>query len=344
MTKLYAICLDAFPEVPKLKEYLTQQGLIRSTLVCASAFTCGTMTSMISGNLPSEIIPSSKGDSVVNKTTGLVQNRTKFTGGIGYNTSYHKQFYEWRCSSQCIIDRVDTCIIHNHINWMNNILCGKQLTEAEKTKHYRDRKTTPDISASNTNVYDFGIIQTHSKIKLSSTNPDLTLNTFVRWNSPTDMKKFYSNELQYIKFIQKFKFNGLFWTDLCHWHEHVYYPNGQDPTLKEKITATDAIDHTLKWLENWDWSEPDSVFYIYADHSHRVDPHLDPPGYMTWVYFKDNRKTDSKLKLSPFVSSIDFYSLTEKIFQLEPAKRSKWSQSPDEISSYKKKNFCMRRQ
>ena len=302
-TKIYVICLDAFPETPELINLMREKKLCRSELVCGGAFTCATMTSMISGTIGTEIIP----------------------GGIGYNTLYSPNFFAWR-KNHCIIDRLRdeglSTIIHNHVPWFSNILAGVQLTDAEKNSHYRDHI----ISDDGVTVYPFGVIKTNytTKLVLSSTNPDLTLNTFVKWNFPEEKNKFFANETNYIKHIQSTPFNGLFLTDLCLWHEFVYYPSGHIKSDRQ-ISKEDALVNSIDWVKNWNFDEPNSIFYIFADHSHRVNSYLDPPSYLTWVYFKDN-VTNSKL--NPIISSNDFYQLVELTFKLDHRPPSTWASNP----------------
>ena len=70
---------------------------------------------------------------------------------------------------------------------------------------------------------------------------------------------FYKNESEYIKYIQKSTFNGLFFTDLCHWHEYCYYPNS--PILSSStINKSDALNNSIKWLKMWDFTAP--LIYI----------------------------------------------------------------------------------
>jgi len=299
--KIYLICLDAFPEVPELINLMVEKKLYRSELICAGAFTCATMTSMISGCIGTEIIP----------------------GGIGYNALYKPDFFAWR-KNHCIVDRLQDngfdMLIHNHVPWFSNVIAGKQLTDLEKNSHYRDHT----VSLDNLTVYPFGVIKSDAKLTLSSTNPDLTLNTFLKWNFPNQKDQFYSNESSYIKHIQSTPFNGLFLTDLCHFHEAVYYPSGQIKSGTE-ITKEDALQDSVNWLKNWNFDEPNSIFYIFADHSHRVNAYLDPPSYLTWVYFKDNI---SNSKLNPIISSNDAYLLIEKTFKLDPRPKSVWASDP----------------
>jgi hypothetical protein len=301
--KIYLICLDAYPETPELIALAKKKNLHRSELICSGAFTCTTITSMLSGCLGTEIIP----------------------GGIGYHTLYEQKFFDWR-KDRCLVDRLRNkklnMIVHNNVPWFSNVIGGKKLSDEEKNQHYRNHKSEDfDIE-----ILPFGVIKLDSTVGVaySSANPDLTLNTFLKWNFPDQKDKFYANEKSYIKYIQSKKFNGLFVTDLCHWHEYTYYPDGQIKS-GTPITEESALKDSLKWLDNWDFNEPNSIFFVFADHSHRVNSYLDPPSYMTWVYFKDNK---SGLKLNPIIGSNDFYLIAEKYFELKPLPLSKWSADP----------------
>ncbi|CAH6419006.1 Hypothetical protein HVR_LOCUS194 [uncultured virus] len=305
MVRFYAICLDAFPETPLLKEKL--KSFQRVDLVCAGAFTTATMTSIISGTVGSQIIP----------------------GGIGYNTTYKPTFLEWRKHDKCLTDLIiksgQEIIIHNHVPWMSHNIIGYKLSDQEKTKHYRDHtieqngpiqilESLPDSKSDKFKSEEykqkkFGIVMRKGNVSYSSTHPDITLNTFVGWGSYKRRHQFYSNEAVYYKYIRD-KFNGLFWTDLCHWHEAVYYPKGNpyhNDSKNTSVSQEDALSDSIRWLNYFDFNDPDSVFFIYADHSHRVEPYLDPPGYITWGYWKDNRAHPQMLR--PVISSYDLYPL-----------------------------------
>lgn len=303
--KIYLLCIDAFPEITQLKDIMIQYGLKRSELVCSGAFTLATFTSMISGSLGTEVI----------------------NGGIGYETLYKPSFYTWR-KQNCIIERlVDNnydVFIHNHVPWFSKVVGGKQLTDDEQKKHYREH--TMDKLNDDIKILPFGVIKKDksTNVTYSSTNPELTLNTFLKWNFPNDKNKFYENESNFIKYIQNIPFDGLFISDLCHWHEYVYYRSGQIKSDQE-IRKEDALNDTINWLKNWDFNEPNSIFFIFADHSHRVNPYLDPQSHITWVYFKDNMQNK---ELNPLVSSTDFYKIVEQKFGLLSLNRSIWSKDP----------------
>lgn len=300
--KVYLLCLDAYPETQELTQMMTSKHLTRSQLICAGAFTCATLTSMISGHIGTEIVE----------------------GGIGYNTLYKSDFYKWR-RDECIVERLiqsnHTVKIHNHVPWFSKVIGGNELSKEEQSQHYRDHLVS---AANDVEVHPFGVVRRGS-IEYSSTNPDLSLNTFIKWNFPLLRQQFYANERDYIQYVQASKFSGLFITDLCHWHEHVYYQAGQIKS-DEGITRQDALDNSIQWLENWNFDEPNSIFFIFADHSHRVEAYLDPPSYMTWVYYKDNRR-DGPKTLNPVVASTDFYPLLEECFQL-PSHPRIWASNP----------------
>lgn len=318
LPKIYMICLDAYPETNDLIKLMTQRNMYRSELICSGAFTCATMISMISGCIGSEIID----------------------GGIGYNTSYKSNFHTWR-KNHCIVERLIEngldMIIHNHVPWFSRIVGGKPITNEEQQTHYRNHKIQNDDKKDNLQILaddnsPYAIIKKdpQTKITYSSTNPEITLNTFLKWNFPTEKTIFYQNEKKYINHIQKnICFSGLFLTDLCHWHEYIYYPKGQIKS-DNIITEDDALNDSIDWLQNWNFDEPNSIFFVFADHSHRVNAYLDPQSYMTWVYYKDNHNPNSRL--NPIISSNDFYKLVENKLRLNvltpTVVKSKWISDP----------------
>ena len=309
MVKFYMICLDAFPETKELKT-LSSKGLVKSILVCGGAFTCSTFTSILSGKLGSEIIP----------------------GGIGYNTLYKPEFFTWRKNSPgCLTERMlaahKNVWVHNHVPWFSVVIGGKALTKEESQQHYRDHKVTDSTYT----THPFGIVRQGQGVWYSCTNPDMSLNTFLKWNFPDERAKFYDNERAYIKWLQTpDKFNGIFFTDLCHWHEAIYYPKGQIPS-KYGIDKHTSLHDTIEWLKGWNFDEPNAVFLIFADHSHRVEPYLDPSSYTTWCYYKDNI---SQRKLNPVISSCDLYHLVGEVCHLPTTFGTTISRSQSPTTNY----------
>lgn len=319
MVRFYAICLDAFPETDSLKSKL--KDCQRIDYVCAGAFTTATMTTMISGTVGSKIIP----------------------GGIGYNTSYLPRSLEWRKNKSALTDVVmrsgQQLIMHNHIPWFSANLVGTALTPQQRTQHYRDHQVEVKDSIELKDISSESIIPDGlSKVKsvilsrkdnliYSCSHPDLTLNTFVEWGTPERKEQFYSNEKEYFSFI-KDRFHGLLWTDLCHWHEAVYYPQGNpyhDCSKNSPINRDDALNDSINWLDSFDFNQPDSVFFIYADHGYRVQPYLETPGFITWAYWKDNRVKPQSLR--PVISSYDVYPLILSVLTI-PNLSSEISESP----------------
>src|SRR3990170_510406 len=230
MVRFYAICVDAFPETPALKEVLTKAGFQRSELICAGAFTTATMTSMISGTVGSRIIP----------------------GGIGAETSYRPHFLDWRYSdnsNHCLTDVVTSSgkdlIIHNHLPWMAQNIVGQPLSKDQLNQHYRDHsiRLTGEVER-----FRFGIKTIQNGVTYYSTHPDLTLATFVEWGHPEKKSQFYRNERMFFEHIQD-HFNGLLWTDLCHWHEAVYYPEGNPYHKSNKLPVSldQALTDPIEW-------------------------------------------------------------------------------------------------
>jgi hypothetical protein len=251
------------------------------------------MSSMISGRLGSEMVEE----------------------GIGYNSMYLKKFHHWRTKKPgSILDRVmkqgNTVYIHNNTKWMASVIIGAPMKDEELTQHYREHQ----FETENATETDHWIqTTTNPNLIYTSTNPDRTFSNFVEWNNPTKKAAFYNNEAKFIKWIQEQPFEGIVWVDLTHWHEHIFYNGGQVKHMDANgkpvpIAYKDAIEDSISWLKNLDFNEPDSFFYIYADHSHRVQDFLDPPAYLTWCY------TSSWFALPFAISSMDFYPITEQLF------------------------------
>lgn len=100
---------------------------------------------------------------------------------------------------------------------------------------------------------------------------------------------------------------------MCHWNKAVYYASG-NPYNKTKlpIDRSSVLNDSINWLKSFYFNHPNSVFLIYSDHSHRVEP-----GYITWAYWKDNRNRNVS-SLRPVISSYDIYSLILSIFNISP--------------------------
>lgn len=299
MVKFYCLCIDAFPELPGLKDYLLEQGFQRSDLICAGAFTTATMTSIISGTVGSEIIP----------------------GGIGADTSYQPRFLSWRKANRghSLVDLVrksgKDLIVHNHIPWMAQTIVGHPLSKDQLNQHYRDHR----VESTDVERYRFGLKTSKDRITYYSTHPDMTLNTFVEWGNPEKKAQFYRNEALFFEHIGGLTEDALIWSDLCHWHEAVYYPKGNpyhDSSKNLPVNHDEALKDPLAWLRGINFNQPDSFFFIYADHSHRVQDHLDPPGFITWAYTKDTRTTPERVW--PILSSYDVYPLICHVLNLEP--------------------------
>jgi len=317
--KLYVICLDAFPCVEELQDILYP--CTYHEHVCASAFTLGTMSSMISGQVGTEMIE----------------------GGVGYHTMYMQHFNTWRKKGN-IIDKLTKqheIHIHNNVKWMDCVIMGNKMSADKRyvnpnithsdistTEHVTDSdnlttstdNVTSTVTSNETETKTNFCIRTspQKNVLYTSTNPNQTFDNFVNWNDPQLKTEFYENEQKYINWIQSQKFSGMVWIDLCHFHEYVYYKNGQNPIIDPKtnkpfeMTEKDAINDTLSWLKNWNLNEPNSFFYFYADHSHRVQSYLDPPSYLTWLYTKNN--TQQQLFLPKIVYSCDFANIVSNLF------------------------------
>lgn len=313
MVKVYLLCIDAFPETDALRSKFAKEGFIRKDFVCNGAFTCSTLTSIVSGKLGSEII----------------------SGGIGASSNYRKDFHSWKEGGFCLFDllRSQEIDVHicNHIPWMSSFLVGQGIKEQEKDTHYRDWQ----VEEGQLEIEKFGVTKRgvcamytpkgtkgrqDAHLFYSSTHPDLSLRTFTEWGNPQRKEAFYLNEGAMIAKTQGMTAPMFFFTDLCHFHEAAYYPNGNTyapETLGFKITKEDAITGSMAWLDLWDFNEKDAIFFLFADHSHRVLPILDPESYITWCYVKNNTAVALPRQEWPIITSADLYS--EILAAFEPS-------------------------
>jgi len=298
--RFYCICVDAFPEISELQQAMA--GFQRVELVCAGAFTTATMTSILSGTLGSEIVP----------------------GGIGANTSYAPEFLAWRRDGHCLTDVLaragQQLLVHNHVPWMCRNIVGEPLSPAQLKQHYRDH--TAAAAEGQVELCDFGVKTKPNAngVTYSSSHPESTLDTFVEWGHAEKRGQFYANEQRYWQAIRG-SFTGLLWTDLCHFHEAVYYPAGNpyhDSSKRLPINKADALRDSVEWLRAMDFTDPDSVYFIYADHSHRVKDYLDPAAFITWGYWRDNRGANAQT-LRPVISSCDLYPLILSVLGIKHA-------------------------
>jgi hypothetical protein len=118
----------------------------------------------------------------------------------------------------------------------------------------------------------------------------------------------YEANCDYVNRIQSNQEDMLYFINYGSAHEAVDISSSLED-MNEKIDR--GLEMILKILRNWDFSEPDTLFWIYSDHGPWRWPYLgiypEPRNFITWIVLKDNIYPSIRLKLK-LVSATDFYS------------------------------------
>ena len=144
--------------------------------------------------------------------------------------------------------------------------------------------------------------QQFDHVKLTESNPESN-DSFSGFGDSKLCKEWYDNEARTIKNIQSSNDNIFYLHQTHHWGatEEVGWTR---PTVSKEH----AINHTIDWLSNWDLDEPDSLFWIFADHGlpNEENNLVYPNSYLSWALIKDNTTS----KITPgrkVIHPTDFY-------------------------------------
>lgn len=111
------------------------------------------------------------------------------------------------------------------------------------------------------------------------------------------INQYYEYEKKYIKELQEKKEDLFFYVD-----DNIYHD-------------INDVNSVSKFLDMWDFNEPDSVFFIFTDH-YNTNSRLFPEElWSVWGMIKDNRKNKSKIDTSVF-SSCDLYNTVLDVFNI----------------------------
>jgi hypothetical protein len=101
--------------------------------------------------------------------------------------------------------------------------------------------------------------------------------------------------------------------------------------VKTKKNPNIAIDAVLELLENWNFDEPDSFFWIFNDHGNckKFDYQCQRDAFGGWSVVKDNTSKPLEIK-SKYVSLQDFYPTILKKVGMDYSKMKDGVQSIDE--------------
>jgi len=279
--KIYCLLLDAVPwgcgnpsdtgtgRGGGLAGIAQRGGLTGLTQITAGMFTTTTLLSMFSGRLPSDLV----------------------TGGVGYLSHEEDRYYEWMKDEKInLIDLLKLAgfevRLHHHLDFLLRMLLGFRGKDA--VAEFEERQAEGDVR--------------YSHVTLSGWDPaGQKLDVFSEYGDKEKCADFYKKETAYIKALQADKSpqNTFFLTQQQDWHDAWY--------TRDKRALGAARSRTEQWLDQWDFTEPDSVFWIFSDHGYQVGNDVTPKDALAWVLFRDN--TCSPLRASrSIISSLDFYA------------------------------------
>ena len=276
--KIYLIHIDALPNNNLLKDFAKKNNLNFSHTIPGGINTEWTIMQYMTGLLDSNTIPN----------------------GIGYNmrTDMVNEPYNFKKHN---IKRINNSLI--------NILLDKKWDVTFKNEAPPKKYILKDGN------YNHPHLKT---IKSSVINPSCYKQKYFvdyhnkKWNHPR-VKNFYDEEKKYNKYIQTLKDgNQLFWIFNFDYHEfssHYRYNN----YMKNKEYEEKVIKRILDYLDSFNFDEPDSLFWIYADHGIDGERDLNPNGYLTWSLIKDNTIKSNDI-IKPVIRGCDFFkTIIDKI-------------------------------
>ena len=260
--KIYGLLLDAVPwgaggpaaaaagRGGGLAGIAARGGLTGLAQVTAGMFTTTTLLSMFSGRLPSDLVD----------------------GGVGYLSHQEDRYYEWMQSRETnLVDLLKAAgfevHLHHHLDFLLRMLLGfrgsNPVAEFEEALRQGDDR--------------------YSHVRLSGWDPDgAKLAVFSEYGDKAKRRDFYDKEAAYIKKLQAERCEGnwFFVTQQQDWHDAWY--------TKDKHALPGARARTERWLAQWDFSEPDAVFWVFSDHGYQVTNDVTPKDCLAWVLYRDN--------------------------------------------------------
>lgn len=224
---------------------------------------------MFHGRLPSDLVP----------------------GGVGYLSHQEDRYFEWMEQRRdvSLVDLLKLAgfevRLHHHLDFLLRMLLGfrgsNPVEEFEEALKVDDRYCHVSLS---------GWSAERSK-----------LDVFSEYGNQAARDEFYSEEAEYIKQLQAEKCEGnlFFITQQQDWHDAWY--------TKDKRALPRSRARVEQWLSQWDFDEPDAVFWIFSDHGYQVQDDITPKDTLAWVLYRDN--TAEPLRPArQLISSMDFYA------------------------------------
>lgn len=290
--KIYCILLDAFPLKQEIIDFSKKYNFKLSSQFTSGIYTIPTMFSMLHGQNPNKIIEN----------------------GISYHGQEkdNNNFFKFLKNNNNLIDILNkknyNVFIDNFYTYLK-IPIGLKYHENNKTIQLSNLKTENNIKYQTIIKPD-----NYKNVKLLTTscNPAYIW-PFQNYHNDNETQKFYTEIINNIKFIQKQKGKDTFYILTIQDYHHISRNKKVDDKLIKKI-----IKRVISLLEKIDFNEPDSLFYIFADHGLGGNELFDLENYYTWALIKDNTNNNNNIIQKPFISSCDFFNFILNKISLNP--------------------------
>jgi hypothetical protein len=220
--------------------------------------------------------------SVVSLLTGKLPSDLE-EGGIGYETHYKNKTnskidYKWK--DQLLIKKLyDKGYYIDLVNceWFYPTICDED---------YIYKLSACPVSIEK--AHDFRGTEKYKQLSLIT---------------PLPGNIFYENYKQYIFDIQQDNVNSF----------HLIKHNQYHDAIIFKLNKEEAVNRIIWQLDQWDFNEPDSFFYIFSDHHDftKIDKLCQPPSCITWAAIKDNRRV--AIEIPDCIHISDFRHLLRNI-------------------------------
>jgi len=202
--------------------------------------------------------------------------------------------------------------------WNNKTITEKLINKGWKVNFHNSHTIIKDVCSNEeytrTTAYPGGL----KKEEELWWNSKLIVETTLGNSKKTE--GFYDDEKKYIKKVQEQREGNEFHFILYHQHHIAEQIGGKYDESYNRLNLL---------LNHWDLSEPNSFFYIFADHGlySKIDRYQSPPySWYTWSITKDNitnripRHINSIMDFSPTISDIigsdGFYENSTSIYDI----------------------------
>ena len=268
--KIYCILFDTVPRHPKIKNILEKKGISFSDHITCSS-TVPTLVTMLSGKTPTEMFG---------------------VGGIGHSHTYSKLLTEEKTKE-----------------WDKNIVLHMLPEDWNIHIHSmpetRGDEITNKVNVSGNTLKKGGFSRTKTSIQINPNGfrllPDDLCGRAPNMNFHPYNKN--DDEDSFINHMQKLPNNENNFILLKYNHYHDA-SRGKSVVYQGKevnLEYDEVIDMFVDMIDKIDFDEPDSLFWIFADHGepHKMSNIMPPPdAWLAWCGIKDNirnKKVDKKI-------------------------------------------------